>query len=219
MATGSGPNPGFGYNTWLNSAAQFVTAGIGDRKVVDAPIIASAPHDLYLTWGWRGRHIYVIPSLGMVVTVTPFNGQVPCPGTLCTFSNGYPGQGPGSGPGAHMDSNQPAQKEMTKGYHEFWRILMSAVKDQAVPDPGPWEGPVDDEFNPDLFFGNPEGQMDSSGFGQSSNEAEYFSDYAAVPGDLRQEHDHQVAGRASRHLPIVPYARVTSARACGTLHP
>jgi hypothetical protein len=33
MTTGSGANPGFGYNTWLNSAAKFVTAGIGDRKV------------------------------------------------------------------------------------------------------------------------------------------------------------------------------------------
>jgi CubicO group peptidase (beta-lactamase class C family) len=183
MATGSEPNPGFGYNTWVNAAPHFVTVAINQRQEVNAPIIASAPHDMYFSWGWRGRHIFVIPSLGMVVTVTPFGGQMPCPGAICTFMNGYPGQGPGSGPGAQLDGNQVSQAEVSKGHHEFFRILMSAVADQKVLDPGPWDTPDDNNFDPDVFFGNPEGQMKSSGTGQKmDNYPAYFSDYAAVPG-------------------------------------
>lgn len=182
MATGTGPNPGFGYNTWINSAAKFVSAGINQRQVSTDPIIASAPHDMYLTWGWRGRHIYVIPSLGMVVTVSPFGGQTPCPGAVCTFANGYPGQGPGSGPDAQIDGNQPSQAEVSKGHHEFFRILMSAVKDQKVPDPGPWDTPDDNNFDPDGFLGNPEGQMKSSGFGERPESyGPYLADYAMIP--------------------------------------
>jgi CubicO group peptidase (beta-lactamase class C family) len=182
MATGSGPNPGFGYNTWVNAAPHHVSVAINERQESDDPIIASAPHDMYFTWGWRGRHIYVIPSLGMVVTVSPFGGQTPCPGAVCTFANGYPGQGPGSGPDAQPDGHQILQAEVTKGHHEFFRILMSAVADQKVPDPGPWDKPADNNFDPDLFIGNPEGQMNSSGFGEKPESyAPYFADYASLP--------------------------------------
>jgi len=183
MQTGSGANPGFGYNVWINGADHFVSAGINRRRVSHDPIIASAPHDMYFTWGWRGRHIFVVPSLGMVVTVTPFGGQVPCPGAVCTFMNGYPGQGPGSGPDAQLDGNQPSQAEMSKGHHEFFRLLMSAVTDQKVADPGPWDKPDDNSFDPDQFIGNPQGQMNSAGIGRKmENYPAYFSNYAAVPG-------------------------------------
>jgi CubicO group peptidase (beta-lactamase class C family) len=182
MATGSDVNPGFGYNTWVNAAPHSITVAINSRQELKRPIIASAPHDMYFSWGWRGRHIFVIPTLGMVVTVTPFDGQVPCPGAVCTFLNGYPGQGPGSGPGAQSDGHQVGQAELNKGYHDFFRILMSAVSDQKVPDPGEWDEPDDNEFDPDGFFGNPEGQMKSSGFGQKmENYPPYFADYAALP--------------------------------------
>jgi hypothetical protein len=183
MGVGSEPNPGFGYNMWVNAAPHFVSAAINQRQVVNAPIIASAPHDMYFSWGWRGRHIYVIPSLGMVVTVSPIGGHTPCPGAICTFANGYPGQGPGSGPDAQMDGNQPSQAEVSKGHHEFFRILMSAVADQKVLDPGPWDTPDDNNFDPDLFVGDPEGQWKAAGMtNKPDNFPEYFANYANVPG-------------------------------------
>jgi len=183
MATGSQLNPGFGYNTWVNAAPHSISVAINSRQELQRPLIASAPHDLYFSWGWRGRHIYVSPSLGMVVTVTPFAAQVPCPDAACTFMNGYPGQGPGSGPGAQLDGHQAAQAELNKGYHEFWRILMSAVADQQVPDPGPWDEPDDNEFDPDAFFGDPQGAVASNRTGEEiDNYPEYFADYGRVPG-------------------------------------
>ena len=181
MATGSAENPGFGYNTWVNAAPWYVTVAISQRQVEQRPIIASAPHDMYFSWGWRGRHIFVMPNLGMVVTVTPIAGQVPCPGAECTFLNGYPGQGPGSGPGAQMDQHQLSQAELNKGYHDYFRILMSAVKDQKVPDPGEWDQPDDNNFDSETFVGDPSGTMAASHTGQG-NDSAYYSDYAQVPG-------------------------------------
>ncbi|HLJ07825.1 MAG TPA: hypothetical protein VKX24_04760, partial [Acidimicrobiia bacterium] len=67
--------------------------------------------------------------------------------------------------------------------HEFFRLLMSAVTDQKVADPGPWDKPDDNSFDPDQFIGNPQGQMNSAGFGKKmENYPAYFSNYAAVPG-------------------------------------
>jgi len=72
---------------------------------------------------------------------------------------------------------------MSKGHHEFFRLLMSAVTDQKVADPGPWDKPDDNSFDPDQFVGNPQGQMNSAGFGRKmENYPSYFSNYAAVPG-------------------------------------
>jgi hypothetical protein len=147
--------------------------------VEQRPIIASAPHDMYFSWGWRGRHIFVMPNLGMVVTVTPFAAQVPTPGTLTTFLNGYPGQGPGSGPGAQMDGNQVSQAELNKGYHEFFRILMASVADQKVGDPGPWDVPDDNNFDPDLFIGDPNGAVTENAIGNTTVSS--WPEYVNVP--------------------------------------
>jgi CubicO group peptidase (beta-lactamase class C family) len=185
MVTGTEANPGFGFNAWLNSAPHFITAGIGAREDEQRPIIASAPHDMYLTWGWRGRHIFVMPTLGMVVTVTPMNpAQFPCPNAVCTFADGFPSQGPGSGPDAQPDGQtQIAQGELNKPYHEFFRILMSAVTDQHIADPGPWDQPDDNAFNPDLFVGNPDASMRANRTGEMmDNYPGYFADYARLPG-------------------------------------
>ena len=168
MATGSAQNPGFGYNTWINAAPWYVTVAINQRQVEQRPIIASAPHDMYFSWGWRGRHIFVLPDLGMVVTVTPFAVQAPVPGFASTFMNGYPGQGPGSGPGGQMDGHQISQAELNKGYHDFFRILMSSVKDQKVPDPGEWDQPNDNNFDQSLFIGDPSGTVMENDFGKTN---------------------------------------------------
>ncbi|MND08102.1 hypothetical protein D3C83_305010 [compost metagenome] len=51
-----------------------------------------------------------------------------------------------------------------------------------MPDPGPWDTPDDNNFDPDGFFGNPEGQMHSSGFGDHPESyGPYFADYANIP--------------------------------------
>jgi CubicO group peptidase (beta-lactamase class C family) len=180
MATGSAQNPGFGYNTWVNAAPWYVTVAISERQVEQRPIIASGPHDLYFSWGWRGRHIFVMPNLQMVVTVTPFAAQVPGPGSAVTFLNGYPGHGPGSGPGGQVDGHQISQAEMNKGYHDFFRIVMSSVQDQKVPDPGEWDQPADNNFDRELFVGDPDGAVAENDFGNTS--FSNGSDFSQVPG-------------------------------------
>jgi CubicO group peptidase (beta-lactamase class C family) len=143
MATGTPQNPGFGFNSWLNSAPWYVTIGLNERRTVEHALIQSAPHDMYYGWGWRGRHIYVMPDLQMVVTTTPLGVQVPLPGQ---FFDGYPGHDLTYD---EIDAHQTAQGEQRGGFHEFFRMLMRAVTDQHVPDPGPWTDPPDNSFNPD----------------------------------------------------------------------
>ena len=78
---------------------------------------------------------------------------------------------------------QIAQGELNKPYHELFRILMSAVTDQHIADPGPWDQPNDNGFNPDLFFGNPNASMRANRTGEmTDNYPGYFADYARLPG-------------------------------------
>lgn len=52
-----------------------------------------------------------------------------------------------------------------------------------VPDPGPWDQPADNGFDPDLFIGDPDGSMKANRTGeQMDNYPGYFSDYAKLPG-------------------------------------
>jgi CubicO group peptidase (beta-lactamase class C family) len=154
MATGSAENPGFGYNTWVNASAESVTAGMNKREVLHRPLIASAPHDMYYSWAWRGRHIMVMPNLGMIVTMTPITLQVPAPGQIY---DGYPGHD--ATYEQQIDSQQISQGEANAGYHEFFRILMRAVTDQKIGDPGPWDQPPDNEFDPDPWLGHSDQQL------------------------------------------------------------
>ena len=73
------------------------------------------------SWGWRGRHHFIMPNLGLLVVSTPFDHDFEYnPQDIHTFPLN--------------------QGEQLEGYHEFFRILMRAVKDQTVKDPGPWSG-------------------------------------------------------------------------------
>ena len=117
--TGTEANPGFGYQFWLNHAPRFVTAGLGVRQEEKRPIIASAPQDMAFSFGWRGRHHFVMPNLGLAVYTSPIDHDFDYdPNDVHT-----------------MPWNQGEQNE---GFHEFFRLLMRAVQDQAVRDPGPW---------------------------------------------------------------------------------
>lgn len=118
---GTEANPGFGYQTWLNHAPRYVTIGLPKRDEETRPLIASAPQDMVYSWGWRGRHHFIMPKLGLLVVSTPFDHDFEYnPQDIHTFPLN--------------------QGEQLEGYHEFFRILMRAVTDQKVKDPGPWTG-------------------------------------------------------------------------------
>ena len=60
---------------------------------------------------------------------------------------------------------------------------MSSVVDQHVADPGAWDQPDDNGFNPDLFVGDLDASMKANRTGeQMDNYPGYFSDYAKLPG-------------------------------------
>jgi CubicO group peptidase (beta-lactamase class C family) len=117
--TGTEANPGFGYQFWLNHAPHWVTAGLPQRQDEQRPMIASAPQDMAYSFGWRGRHHFVMPNLGMAVYTTPVDHDFDY-----DLNDVHT-----------MPWNQGEQNE---GFHEFFRLLMKAVTDQAVRDPGPW---------------------------------------------------------------------------------
>ncbi len=58
-------NPSYGYLWWLNGQAE-VARGAGER--VKGPLIPTAPPDLVAALGAIDRKLYVVPSLGIVVT-------------------------------------------------------------------------------------------------------------------------------------------------------
>lgn len=120
--TGTEQNPGFGYQTWINSAPRYVSPSVNARVTYEQSPIASAPNDMYYSWGWRGRHHFVIPSLGMSVVSTSVDHGFDYDPTSIQIA---------------MDGQQG------EGYHEFFRILMRAVKDQDVRDPGAYDGYTD----------------------------------------------------------------------------
>jgi CubicO group peptidase (beta-lactamase class C family) len=58
-------NPSYGYLWWLNGQPE-VARGAGER--VKGPLIPTAPPDLVAALGAVDRKLYVVPSLGLVVT-------------------------------------------------------------------------------------------------------------------------------------------------------
>ncbi len=59
-------NPSYGYLWWLNGQSG-VRRGAGER-LIDGPLISTAPADLVAAQGALGRMCYVVPSLDLVVT-------------------------------------------------------------------------------------------------------------------------------------------------------
>jgi CubicO group peptidase (beta-lactamase class C family) len=57
-------NPSYGLLWWLNGKAKRPQGG----RIVDGPLIPSAPPDLVAAQGALGRKVYVVPSLDLVVT-------------------------------------------------------------------------------------------------------------------------------------------------------
>ena len=117
--TGTAANPAYGYFMWLNSASHWVNGSIFKREEHDSPgLIVSAPRDMYMSWGYRGQHVFVIPSLDIVVTRT---GE--------TTPDQW-GTEPLADPGWAVTMG-----EQKKGYYDFFKTLMEAVKDRQMPAP------------------------------------------------------------------------------------
>jgi CubicO group peptidase (beta-lactamase class C family) len=119
LRKGTAANPGYGYLYWLNSADHFVNASIWGRHEIDGVPIPSAPRDMYFSWGYVGQHVFVIPSLDMIVTRT---GNV-APDSLEATDD----------PG-----NAVVMGRQKKTYYYFFKYLMESVKDAKLPAPPPY---------------------------------------------------------------------------------
>jgi hypothetical protein len=56
---------------------------------------------------------------------------------------------------------------------------MAAVTDQKVGDPGPWDQPDDNAFDPDLFIGDPQGTVAENHTENTTDNSS--ADYVNVP--------------------------------------
>lgn len=115
----------YGLLFWTNAGQPCTSANIPHAQTVDRQMITSAPADLYAMVGAFHQNNFVIPSLDIVVTWTGLLGD--------TAPNA-----------AGIASSLPADL-----YHNFFRILLRGVRDQHVPDPGPYQNPpFDFDLNP-----------------------------------------------------------------------
>lgn len=125
-------NPCYGYLFWNNRGQTCTGANIPAAQTVNRSAIPSAPPDLYAMVGALHQNNFIIPSLDMTVTWTGlFGDEAPnLSGIL---------------------SAQPADL-----YYNFFRILMRAVQDQHIPDPGPYPiPPLDLDVNPANYLSIP----------------------------------------------------------------
>ncbi|WGX97406.1 serine hydrolase [Nocardioides sp. L-11A] len=149
---GESVNCGYGYLVWRNGCRpdehQVNISLFGRSEITPTgPWIASAPRDMYYSWGLHGQHIFVIPSLDMVVTRS---GEVP----------------PDALPGVvRLDPDAVVSGAQKGGYFRFFRILMNSVEampaDVDIAQPtGPyrWTPSLDvdlkDFVHPDAILGS-----------------------------------------------------------------
>lgn len=119
--TPSAANPGYGFYFWLNEGTSFVAPTIYSRDARNRREIESAPPDLYGMAGFQDQRVYVIPSLDMVIVRWGYSGSRESDTRSTVFTSA------------------PGEFE-----HEWLRLLMRAVADATVQDPGPYrsEGPA-----------------------------------------------------------------------------
>lgn len=135
-------NPSMGYLMWLNHGPYWVNPSMTWEAKIPGRIIASAPQDMYLaSFGAFGQNIWVIPSLGIVVTRS--SGTLSIPPSRTDLSDPE---------GTSLGS--PGQVE-----HEFLRLLMQAVTDTPQPDPPPYETAAVGAVDAGLYV-NPDDNLD-----------------------------------------------------------
>jgi CubicO group peptidase (beta-lactamase class C family) len=123
LRTGTQANCGYGYLVWLNACGSAaaasehqVNASIMTRREIapTRPWIASAPADMYYSWGAHGQHVFVIPSLDLVVT----RSGEQSPDSSSDFER--------------LDTDLFFNGAQKGGYFEFFRMLMAAVIDMPA---------------------------------------------------------------------------------------
>jgi hypothetical protein len=60
-------NGGYGFLLWTNQGDHFWTPTVPGRRLIERPIVPSAPRDMYAMMGAEGQNIYIVPSLDMVI--------------------------------------------------------------------------------------------------------------------------------------------------------
>lgn len=116
----------YGLLFWTNRGESCIGGNMPKMAPIEHRMIPSAPADLYAIVGAFHQNNFIIPSLRMTVTWTGVGGDAnPLGGTN------------------HAASDL---------YYNFFRILMRGVRDQNIPDPGPYQEPtVQPELNPSDF--------------------------------------------------------------------
>ncbi len=121
----------YGFLFWVNGGTSCESANIPAAQIVDHELIPSAPSDLFAMVGALQQNNFMIPSLHMTVTWT---------GVLGDTTPNLAGLLSASGAGSDL-------------YYNFFRILMSGVEDQHIPDPGPYVSPPEDfDLNPNNYI-------------------------------------------------------------------
>ncbi len=111
----SEPNPCYGLLFWTNRGESCKTTNIPASRTLDHQLTPSAPDDMYAMVGALQQNNFIIPSLNMTITWTGVLGdKAPDPQAIASAN-----------PSADL-------------YYNFFRILMRGVRDQNVPDPGPY---------------------------------------------------------------------------------
>ncbi|HUR74258.1 MAG TPA: serine hydrolase [Sporichthya sp.] len=143
LRTGSKANCGYGFMVWLNSCsgnAHQVNGSIMQRREISPaqPFIASAPADMYYSWGYHGQHTFVIPSLDMIITRS---GERPADSS----SNLQ-----------RLDPDLVTAGAQKAGYFEFFKELMAGVKDMpraaSIKSSGTYTGDTELNADPDTYM-------------------------------------------------------------------
>ncbi len=117
VAEPSPRNPCYGFLFWNNAGKPCTGANIPVATTIQQTAVASAPGDLFAMVGALQQNNFMIPSLNMTVTWAGVLGDT-AP-NLSVLLSATPGD----------------------LYYNFFRILMRAVQDKAIPDTGPYKSP------------------------------------------------------------------------------
>ncbi len=117
---GTAANPGYGFLWWTNEGDWHITSGFPAHERKDEPNWPGLPRDAFGYSGLFDQTVLVIPSLDMVILRMGFPSEI--------FGDPI-GESPGIRP------------KFAWRYH---RLLMRAVTDVEVADPGPWRYERDD---------------------------------------------------------------------------
>ena len=114
--TPSRTNAAYGFMFWLNVNKRHIQPTVYSRDVRRGKQIKSAPADMYSMQGLEDQRVYVIPSLDLIIVRV-------------------------GGPGSHEPDTRSSVFTSAPGEfeHEWFRLLMGAVKDATIKDPGPYE--------------------------------------------------------------------------------